>query len=287
MTVAADSVVFVTYPGHLLCTAVALRYFRQHYQCDQPVYVIYDDIAQGSDPGYFRLCRYLYQHVSLIPMSDFGVADLATGWIRQQMVKMSLDRVLPEHTWLCIDGDTIVSAELDRPHVPIRSVSASVPNLAAAQKLDNRFRCYVEDCGLGYFDPAVWPEAVRTNAIPVRWLDRDTLVGLRDWVSLQKAQDWDQLHRAWFSGDRSEIEQRSRLMTEFELLENYQREILRRELPLVPYQIRYFGNDWPRDRHWIGTFWGRDADVADRVWQKWGISQSDINSAKNFTKSLT
>ena len=274
--IAADQVIFITYPGHLLTTAAAITHFRQYHQHDQPIAVVIDDVSTAASAQYWLLAQAIYQprNCVLYRASIFPVDDIATGWIRQQIIKLSLDLVFPHNTWLCIDGDAMIYADLTAKHIPVRSVYVD------DQGIDPAFRRYVNDCGLAYFDSEHWSAPVRTNAVPFRFIDRATLVSLRDYVGQHTKRNFYMLHREWFGASRDQINQTGRLMTEFELIENYSRCILGHKPAILYYDLIKFGGLWQPSKPAVATYWGTDADVADRYFLQHGISESELNRAK-------
>ncbi len=272
--IAADNVVFITYPGHTLATAASINHFRQHYQFNLPITVIYDDIDSRYTSSYLEFIVKTYPNCLFVSASCFDVKGIRTGWIRQQLIKLSLDQRLDGDSWLCIDGDTFVYSDISYRHTPYR------PAFYDNEGTDRAFRQYVNNCGLRYFDRADWGIDIRTNSLPVRFLTANLLRAVRNHVAEHCQMDFFDLHRRWFGATRDVINQTGRLMTEFELIENFRRCILGEESVIVLYEIRKFGARWQPVKPTVATFWGTDQDIADRYFLQNGITPGQLQQAQ-------
>jgi hypothetical protein len=279
--IAAERVVFITYPGHLLTTAASINHFRTFHNYTQDIAVVIDDINPASTNQYWKLAVDMYESrgCEIYTASSFPIDQITTGWIRQQIVKLSLDLVFDDQSWLCVDADSMIYADLSSWHVPVRSVY--IDDLG----VDQAFGRYVNDCGLRYFDTIDWSEPLRTNAVPFRFMSRYTLQQLRNWVTDYTKQDFFDLHRTWFAADRNTINQTGRLMTEFELIENFNRCVLDHTHAIVHYDLIKFGGLWRPTRPSVATYWGSDRDIADRHFVQHGVSQNELNRAKLLQSS--
>ena len=175
-----DTAVVLTYPGHFLMTGLCLKSLDQYYPSIRRVYVMFDDLSEQTWPSYFEDMRQFLQpntsaNLVYIPYSQVhnDMHRCEVGWWRQQLVKLTLDTVLPEQRWFVVDGDIVFDQHIDiQGTTPIHTI------YGRQDELSEMVTRYV-DTLMGKPDTRPWlPDAI-TSSIPFRWLDRTVLRSLR------------------------------------------------------------------------------------------------------------
>lgn len=119
-----DTAVVVTFPGHFFLTRLCTQSIERCYPEIRKIYVVYDQVTAEHWPDYLSDCQQfytpgigvVYEFVSFDQI-DSGISQCKIGWYRQQLIKCCLDQVLPEGSWLVVDGDVIFDQ-----HVAVDSV---------------------------------------------------------------------------------------------------------------------------------------------------------------------
>jgi len=97
--------VVLTYPGHFLLTALTIQSYFKHHKHTSTTLII-DDTSSFCWPGYLEDCQQQYSGYNIITVSSLDTAKLFKGpWVRQQIVKLYLDTLLPFDEWFFTDGD--------------------------------------------------------------------------------------------------------------------------------------------------------------------------------------
>ena len=165
-------------------TALCLRSLYYFYQDITRFYVLVDDLAP-SWPNYLDQCAWLYHdyvpQCEIIPYSNLsGLDQCPVGWWRAQLVKLHADHLLPGDRWFVVDGDVIFDEHIDIEERTPYSVKINPDS----QIMDSMVDRYI-DTMLNRSDSRIvvdpWPKVV-TSAIPFRWLERDQLQSLRQYV---------------------------------------------------------------------------------------------------------
>ena len=283
---APDAVVLMSYPGHCLSTLATLKNILDLSGWSVPVHFFIDD--QGThwqtwplDPGdddyldeFARICRSNFSQQDLVfhRFSDFGFQHIYDGWLRQQMVKLNLDRFLPGHTWYVSDGDVLCDRLLDRDEVPFNFVADPSHSVNRQNESYIRYFLGLEDARLTYLGRPIF-----THAIPCRWIIRDNLVDLRFHSSCLLKNDFNYEHIRLMRAERilglgPSDDYLS--MTEWDLLENYRRSQGHAS------QFRWWRNrlDPPVDHAcdhaptFYGTFFGVDQDLGPQWFETNGVA---------------
>jgi len=230
----SQPLVVLTYPGHFLLTALTIQsYFRHHPQV--PVTVVADDIDANAWPEYLSDCADLYAPANIIPVSQLSQAQAFQheGWIRQQIVKLYLDQVLPFDTWFFTDGDI----EFNAP-VPHNAVPYTITRGGSTQDQQNE---YVST--LLKVTPGVFAEQqVCVSHPPFKTMRAQDLIQLRSYVEQQVGCDfinWHQQHITHFGGDLNPDGTPRYLMSEWELLATFQTAVLKQDIGLTQFQTDY------------------------------------------------
>jgi hypothetical protein len=280
--------VILTFPGHFFQTVLCLRSILEFYpDCEGTITVIADDVQCDPWTDYAKdLARILaaVHPVEIVPVSTFpGIRDCVAGWWRQQLIKLTLDRILPDPAWFVVDGDVIFRSRCE--------VADCVPisrRYDATSRWSQMCVNYVR--GVLGTDQGIMhdqDQPVITSPVPFRHLDRDLLQALRDHVESRFNGDFVDVHLGWFRDQTivADIDPPTRwVMSEWELIECFRQMIQGRILPYHElgsgYQIDadldsvhehngIFLHSYKRDVT-IGDIWFRDQGIAvpDSVWQR-------------------
>ena len=233
--------VILTYPGHFLLTALTIHSFFRNNPLT-PVTVVVDDVSDKAWPGYIDDCKSLYQFATVIPVSSFNIImqykdKIDDPWVRQQLVKLHLDQLLPFDTWFFTDGDIEYCST-----APINSIPYCITRGGPTQDSQN---AYVAKT-LGIDNPGVFAihpdmdwgalgekHQVCVSNPPFRTMWAQHLGQLREHV--------ENLHKTSFIEMQLEIVTNSikdslgnldYLMSEWELLANFQISVLGYNIPL-------------------------------------------------------
>jgi hypothetical protein len=278
--------VVLTFPGHFFQTILCIQSLLQFYpgQCDT-ITVIADDVKCEPWSRYVEdLTECLGDQYEVIPVSTLPrIRDCVAGWWRQQLVKLTIDKILPGHEWFVVDGDVLFKSQCN--------VQGCVPisrRYDATSRWNQMCANYVR--GVLGIDQGVLHDqdcAVVTSPIPFRCLDRDLLQALRSHVQSRFGKDFVELHLSWFQDQTivADIDPPTQwVMSEWELIESFRQKVQNRILPYRDlgsgYQIHVdpntieepngvFLHSYMRDIA-IGPTWFSDQGVCvkDDVWQR-------------------
>lgn len=286
--------VVLTYPGHFLLTYMTIQSFLRHNAC-VCITVIVDDLSRYCWPNYVAQCRDFYKtlatQVSVVSVSQLPEARAynqpSNGWLRQQIVKLHLDKLVDYPVWFFTDGDM----QFHFP-VPVDSVPYTITN--RTDDIRPRQNLYVAKM-LGITNPGIvtqhphmdWAPDRRAPVCvsnpPFRTMLASTLQKLRQHIQDLRGQDlvqahtwlYDDVHTA--GGDAPFIE------SEWELIENFRVHVLGEDIkliyyPTVPWASRAinlekdfefcttcFASDAQLGRSW---FEQQDISISDTVWQQ-------------------
>lgn len=279
--------VVLTFPGHFFQTAVCIKSLLQHYPDHaDTITVIADDVQCDPWSDYVQdLVQYLDTGCKVITTSIIpGIQECVAGWWRQQLVKLTLDRILLGDRWFVIDGDVIFQSRCEiQDCVPISRRHDSTSRWSQMCKL------YVKGL-LGTAEGIMHDgaQSVTTSPIPFRYLDRDLLSALRQHVESRFDTEFVDLHLRWFTDQTivADIDPPTRwVMSEWEVIECFRQMIQGKILPYKDlgsgYQIEHiehiaqiesgpgiFIHSYKRDTD-IGRSWFEDQGltIPDKTWQ--------------------
>lgn len=278
--------VVLTFPGHFFQTALCLQSLLRHYpEYSNNITVIADDVQCKPWSDYIDdLSIYLGPGYKIVPVSSISkIRDCVAGWWRQQLIKLTLDRILPGDQWFVVDGDVIFRSRCN--------VAQCVP-VTRRYDADSRWSkmCvnYVQNLlGTEFGIMHDQTDAVITSPVPFRHLDSNLLCDLRRYVELRFGGDFVDLHMRWFDDQTivADIDPPDRwVMSEWELIECYRRMVRAEIWPYKDigsgYQItdeldsadpaqEIFVHSYLRDSS-IGMHWFHEQGVSipDLIWQK-------------------
>ena len=159
--------VSLTFPGHFFQTKLSIQSIKQWYDVDRH-YVIVDEYEKGPWESYFQdACCYYGDGLNFITTASMPhLQNTLSGWWRQQLVKLTLDDILPEDSWLIVDGDVIF--ETFCPYQDV--VPVSIYRLDYNNNINVFTRNYVKNLlGVekGHIEHDV--KFCLTNPVPNRW----------------------------------------------------------------------------------------------------------------------
>lgn len=281
--------VILTFPGHFFQTQLCVQSLLKHYPEVIKLSFVLDDV-QSSPWSRYRIdfadavSSKIYIPSQTLYCSDMPkINSCVAGWWRQQLVKLTLDRILPDDEWFVVDGDVIFQSRCE--------VQNRVP-IAKKYDLNNRWNKMCELYVKGVLGTTqgimlYQDQPVVTSAIPFRYLSRELLSDLRHHVQCRWNNDFVDLHLAWFQDQTivADIDPPTRwVMSEWELIECFRRLIQQNLLPYQDlgsgYQLdacvpadacqqQIFLHSYQRDPE-IGRRWFEDQGliIDDSTWQQ-------------------
>lgn len=261
--------VVLTYPGHFLLTALTLKTYFQHHSV-APVTVIVDDLSDRSWPGYLDDCKNLYQ-TDIITTSSLPEAHKfkVHPWIRQQIVKLYLDQLLPFGSWFFSDGDV----EYHNP-APYNATPYTFTHGGEVQDRQNKYVSFV----LGIDNPGIYTEHPQMNWVPgtrrhqvcvsnppFRTMQAKVLQQLRKHI--------EKIHHKTVADIQLTLDTNTYLMSEWELIANFEKEIKLVYYPTVP--IGQSIKPQPSQPNYCSTCFSSDSAFDREWWQSKGITVSD------------
>jgi hypothetical protein len=230
--------VVLSYPGHFHQTQLSIKSLMKFYPETQQITFVLDDIQTEPWPSYVDDHVSAVSNLLTIPFEVLTTSQMPdikkcfSGWWRQQLVKLTLDRLVPGDQWFVVDGDVIFQTRSD--------IQDTVPVSFRYQPDQNYsiLSCnYVKTLlGISRGNLTCRGTAVGTNPIPFRWLTRDLLAGLRAHVESRFGQEFVAMHLAWFRNQTIvyDCNPPTKLaISEWELIECYRRFVLGIQLPFT------------------------------------------------------
>lgn len=229
-------VVVLSYPGHFYQTQLSVKSLMKFYPETQKITFVLDDIQTDPWPSYVDDHVSAMSKLLSIPFEVLTTSQMPNikqcfgGWWRQQLVKLTLDQLVPGDRWFVVDGDVIFQTRSNIENfVPVSFRYQSDQNYSILS-------CnYVKTLlGISQGNLTCCNTAVGTNPIPFRWLTRALLAGLRAHVESRFGQEFVSLHVAWLKNQTivADCTPPVKLaMSEWELIECYRRFVLGIKLP--------------------------------------------------------
>jgi len=268
--------VILTYPGHFLLTVLTIKSYIKHHSMPQKVYIVVDDLSDKAWPTYCKDCQDLYSkyvpEVSVVPASLIQEAHkFASGWVRQQIIKLHLDTVIDETEWFFTDGDIVFLHGVDPDDIPY-----SVPNFGRQTQLQNEYVQWL----LGIDHPGLHRngQQVCVSNPAFRTMHRLVLEQLRRHIEAQHHTTLALLHNKYECSDSIEV-------SEWELIENFKAHVLGQDLKLTqyaPYDIHTPIQELNFFTHQFLTCYAMDQDLG-REW----FEQQDIRVSNDQWNRLS
>jgi hypothetical protein len=289
--------VILSFPGHFYQTHLTVRSLIANYPEVRHLTFVLDDVHLGSWSQYvsdfdksIRQIGSMSFDINLMSSMP-SISSCEAGWWRQQLIKLTLDLILPDPGWFVVDGDVLFDARCDvSNHVPIsrRGDNSAAWDLMCVNYVKNLL-------GIGPGAILDQDERVGTSPIPFRYLSRDVLQGLRRHVEYRFGKDFLQAHLDWFADQTivAHWDPADRwVMSEWELIECYRRYVLKQFLPLLDlgpgysldtdiqslsYKNRLFRHAYRRDTEMpLQIFPNNGQDVDNIIWHKAKIWYDEI-----------
>jgi len=276
--------VILTFPGHFYQTMLCVCSIKRWYPEIKKYYFIIDDVQ--ADPwldyreDFVRSMRSSFADLDFLIYSTGDrqeFRECAVGWWRQQLVKLSLDQIIPGEQWLVVDGDVVFCRRYDICDVIPVSVHANVHD--GVSKMSAHYVSRLLDISPGYL--MYQGNRVMTNPIPFRYLDSTTLLRLRQHVECVLDSNFIDQHLRWYADQTIVLhaDPPDRLvMTEWELIECFRHYVFAKHLPLVSVSPGYSNIKTPNTEYYhlyhrdtdIGPDWFRaqGIDISIDIWNK-------------------
>jgi hypothetical protein len=222
--------VVLTYPGHFYLSQITIKSLKKHINPNN-ITVIVDDISTLTWDGYVDDCKLTYVDCNIIQTSNFDFLKIFEGdpWIRQQMVKLLLHKILPFNEWFFTDGD--IEFFQDIPYDITPYTIATIP----MDVWDNWETAPMEDKGAlqmaNYINsmlditdfwclPADYPlkpnKLIVTSGVPFRDMFASRLKDLQSWIEHKHQKSLIEIHKKMMEQRSVEI-----AMSEWELMEAF------------------------------------------------------------------
>lgn len=272
-----DAVAVVTYPGHCITTVLTIKNLIELTNWQVPVYLFIDD--QGDQyknwsgdylkdiQQYYSSCFSEVQFRYVL-FSEFGFSHIWDGWLRQQLVKLNLDLFLPGKLWYVTDGD-VYNKELlsygSTPfnYVPDRNKLIHAQNRTYLQHILKTPDILLEHNGRLLF----------THHAPFRWVEKNILIRLREYVSKVQVNDFNLVHIQLMREERIigfGPTDESLSMTEWDLIEVYRANILNEDIGLEYWPLDTDADLENQSKFW--TFFGTDRDIDPSWFEQFNIN---------------
>jgi hypothetical protein len=236
-----EHAVILTYPGHFYLTQLTIRSVREHIQ-PKDITVIADDWSFLTWDSYVEDCKQTYTDCNIIHSSQFEFLKPFEGnpWVRQQMIKLNLHKILDFDKWFFTDGDIEFFHNVPENVTPYNL--ATIPedvwenwdNAPLADKETLLMANYVNSM-LGMNDfwdlPAKCSkekpnQVVATSGAPFRDMNKELLNEVEQFLTERFGVTLSDIHVKVMKDE-------SKAMTEWELLEAYRLYVRKESLNMV------------------------------------------------------
>lgn len=282
-----DAIAVITYPGHCVTTALTIKNLLSLTDWQVPFYLFVDDLGdqyKDWNGDYIQDIKGFYQQeFEVVLFSDFQFGHIWDGWLRQQMVKLNLDRFLPGDTWYVTDGDVYLK-EVLRPSVTPFNFVPRRNKMIHAQN-----RSYLKH--ILQTDNIILEKEQRyifTHHAPFRWVKKIELELLRQTVSRMHHNDFNLIHLHLMREERIigfGPDEDSLSMTEWDLLEVFKQKVLHIDLDLEYWPLRTDADIENQAKFW--TFFGTDKDIDPQWFEKFDVYIPQNIQEKILTISRT
>jgi hypothetical protein len=268
-----DRIVITTFPGYFFTTVLCIRSVQQYFPT-LPIDIIIDDVNIDSWPSYVDdVKQYLsteflnlnfvqFSQIPEIASNSYNYSKIS-GWFRQQLIKLHLDQLVDQNTWLVVDADVIFYEPPTLDTIAIHDY----PN--QDNKINDGNRLYA-----GYMlavdDPFVGPDKEHwaVSDVPYRVLTRDLLISLRNHVEQIHHTNFLNLHTLMITTQQLVANGDAMTMSEFHLIEVFRNKCYPTALQTVgKYPRSNFlhtcAKEWTQQRSW---FESQNITVPDTIW---------------------
>jgi len=255
-------IVIITHRHHYHICQVAILLAIKQFNPDK-ITIVFDEVS-GTEQGWLDLGEKLLTDLKkiynfkpgsifAIPFSSLSdVPNESYGWIRQQLVKLNLHKILSGDEWLVIDGDTLINYPID----PWKYCYINPGDmLHLHHDFFVRYTLNLGDQRVFYNN-----NPVEFSSVPIRLLSRSVLESLEKYVY--------ELHGTTVKGIRDSFtlkKDRDKYieLSEFDLICNYQYFITKDLLPLENIPIAYCPKEelitnWENLKNIVTVLHGKD-----------------------------
>jgi hypothetical protein len=261
--------VILTYPAHFYQTCGTLASIRQHLPQIQNTVVVIDDISNLAWPSYVSDCQHQYTRAELIPASGIpGIADLRRWpYVRQQVIKLMLDLVIPSERWWFLDGDVTINGALPSgvfgSRLRYQGVSLDQRDPMPGEK-SSQILFYIRYM-LALDFRGFWDEEgllITTSHPPVHEMRADVLRTLRHHIIERHHQNTVQSHLSIARDPRMSV-------CEWDLIECFRQQVMAEPADFNLDLARLIDTTWSSDRE-LGLKWfqSRDIDPDPVIWDQ-------------------
>ena len=251
--------VILTYPAHLLHSAVTVQSIRKHHPDITSYIVVLDDLSNLAWADYVPEAMDFYSTLGCATVTASRLpflANITRPWVRQQTVKLYLDQILDLDSWFFCDGDCRLLASW-----PDHERSAHpMPWGETGQGF-----CHYVGSILGLPDwqgfRDIQGRYVTTSAPPTRIMDAQNLQSLREFVIQTHGKELWEIHA-----------QRQRQVgfvpSEWELMDCFDINVQNKPVVLSNHRDRV-EMSWSADKPLGRQYWiDHGIAVSDELWQK-------------------
>ncbi len=254
--------VIITHRYHYhICQATLLTALK-HFTFDR-IAILFDDVV-GTQVGWNKLGKTLLSDIKKLvnlppgvvysmPFSAINNVHVeASGWIRQQYVKLNLHKILTGDEWLVIDGDVLLNKQID----PYEFCYINPEdNLKPHHDIFTR---YVLD--LKENRSLFKGKPVEFSSVPIRLLKRSTLEELEKYIFKLHKKNIIEIRNSFTLLENKEFYFE---LSEYDLIGNFQNFILKDLQPLCELECYYtlnetFVNSWDFLKNHIAVLHGYD-----------------------------
>jgi len=272
-----DAVAVITYPGHCITTALTIKNLLDLTHWQVPFYVFVDDQGeqyQTWSGNYLEDIRQYYSEcfpqlkIRYVKFSEFGFAHIWDGWLRQQMVKLNLDRFLPGSVYYVTDGDVYCKELLPYGttpfnYVPDRNKRIHAQNRSYLSHILKTSAVTIEQDN----------KLIFTHHAPFRWIEKFHLQRLREYVSKIHVNDFNLVHIQLMQEEQiigfGPTDQHLS-MTEWDLYEIFRANVVQDDIELIYWPLMHDADIEDQARFW--TFFGTDRDIEPVWFEKYNLN---------------
>lgn len=267
-----DAVAVITYPGHCISTALTIKNLLDQSKWNAPVYIFVDDQGEQYQtwPGeYLEDIKQYYAEcfpntlLRYVLFSEFEFDHIWDGWLRQQMIKLNLDRFLPGQLWYATDGDVYIKELLKFGTTPFNYVPDRNKLIHAQNRSYLAHILKTPNILIQHNSSLIF-----THHAPFRWVEKTVLQKLREYVSKEHVNDFNLVHIQLMKEERIigfGPTDASLSMTEWDLIEIFRANILGDDIGFEYWPLHTDTDVENQARFW--TFFGTDRDI-DISWFK-------------------
>ena len=279
--------VILTYPGHFLLTALTIQTYLK-FHTPPSITVIVDDLSKFAWPEYIIDCQQQYPYAIITTSSIASAQEFPDSpWVRQQIIKLHLDQVLPYDKWFFTDGDVEYRFPASHNAVPYVTTQGG-----PVQRDQNNYvslllgvenpGIYTDHCSKNWnHDTKSFSETWSTQQVcvsnpPFRTMTAQALQDLRTHVVQCHNKDLITIHKELITIPELNCQIS---ISEWELLANFQQHVLKQDINLVYYPTVPLGETikytTPTQPNYCGTCYASDSAYSREWWRKQGIEVAD------------